>query len=361
MNTKSYKWLLHKVQFETKDAITISFNTSGQPFHFKAGQFINISLYINGEKITRSYSLSSSPRDEYPAITVKRIPNGIMSNFLFTHAHSIVEWEVEGPYGNFVLNKEATGQKEIILLGGGSGITPLYSMLSHIADNSVTPICLIYANRNPEDIIFRTTIREWETSGKMKVIHALTGGNIPDSFSADLIKGRLNRLIVKKLVKQITEDPLKASYFICGPKQLMTIYKEALTAIGIPEEQIFSEHFDLKEDKKELLLPTEPHEVLMHVYESAETEADETTELVQVTSLITVQAGQSILEAAIENGLPVKHSCKTGTCGTCWARYTNGSIQMIKNYALTAEEVEQNYILLCQSYPLNDTVTIEMG
>lgn len=360
MNNKRYKWLLHGVQFETKDTITISFNTSGQPFHYRAGQFINISLYISGEKITRSYSLSSSPKDDHPAITVKKIPNGIMSNFLFTHAHSILEWEVEGPYGNFVLNEETTGQSEIVFLGGGSGITPLYSMLNHLGD-SVSSISLIYANRNPEDIIFGTTIREWGISGKMKVTHALTGDNIPDSFSADLVKGRLNRLIVKKLVKQTTEEPLKASYYICGPKQLMTIYREALIAIDVPEDQIFSESFDLEEEKEELLLPTEAHEVLMHVYESAEAGADETTELVQVTSLITVKAGQSILEAAIENGLPVRHSCNTGTCGTCWARYTDGSIRMIKNYALTSEEVEQNYILLCQSYPLNDTVSIEMG
>ncbi|WP_431844492.1 2Fe-2S iron-sulfur cluster-binding protein [Pedobacter superstes] len=79
------------------------------------------------------------------------------------------------------------------------------------------------------------------------------------------------------------------------------------------------------------------------------------------TSLIDVKAGQSILEAALENGLPVKYSCKNGTCGSCWGRYSDGEVNMIKNHALTKEEVEDNYILLCQTYPMNDEVTVHVG
>ncbi len=357
MTNRNYKWLLHHVKSEANDTITIFFDTQGQAFNFKAGQFINVSLYIDGEKITRSYSLSSSPTDLYPSVTVKRVPKGIMSNYLLVHAESTREWEIEGPYGNFIISEDDK-QRELIFLGGGSGITPLYSMMKYLIPKR-TRLTLVNANRTLNDIIFRNDIEEWEALGKLTVFHALTGEGVPDNFSRNIIRGRLNRLIVKLILKQICLNPLEAHYFICGPEQLMAAYKEALIATGVPEEQIFSESFLPTEDKNNILqLPEEPHEVVMHYYESVESE-EETSEVMQVTSLINVKAGQSILSAALDNGLPVKHSCKNGTCGSCWARYIEGNLKMIKNYALTDEEVSQNYILLCQSYPLNDEVVVE--
>jgi ring-1,2-phenylacetyl-CoA epoxidase subunit PaaE len=360
MNNKNHTWLLHQVKVETEDAITIFFDTQGALFKFQAGQFINISMNINGEKVSRSYSLSSSPADDKPSITVKRVKGGLMSNYLFAHARSITEWDIEGPYGNFVMN-EAHAQEELVFLGAGSGITPLYSMIAYLSGYPRNSATLIYANRNREDIIFSSSIKAREADGRLKVFHALSGENIPEGDVNNLYKGRLNRLIVKKLVKQLTKDPVQAKYFICGPEQLMITSREALTSIGVPGENIFTESFFIKENAEgELTLPKESHEVVFHYYEPTyQSDSEETAEVVQVTSLIDVKAGQSILEAAIENGMPVKHSCKTGTCGSCSAKYTEGSVNMLKNFALTDEEVNQKYILLCQSYPLDDQVIIE--
>lgn len=348
MHDRFHKWVLHEVVQETEDAMTFFFDTEGQYFNFKAGQFINITHCINGENITRSYSLSSSPNENYPSITIKRVKDGIMSNYLFNNAQKIENWEIEGPYGNFVLEESLNKTTKLCFMGGGSGITPLFSMMKALIENVNSPYHLIYANRNHQDIIFKSQIESLVKDGKASVFHALTGDESSEAFSEELYKGRLTRLIVKKIIRQKFEDPLNVLYFICGPEKLMEVYNEALQAIGVPEEQIFQENFSIENEKaEEFFLPNEPHEVLMHVYES--------------TALVDVKAGQSILQAALENGLPVKYSCQNGTCGTCWAKYSDGEVRMLKNYALTKEEVDENYILLCQSYPMNDSLTVHVG
>ncbi len=348
MENKNHVWYLHEVVQETRGTITIRFNTGAKPFQYLAGQFVNVTLIIDGEAITRSYSLSSSPNEQHPSITVKRVPEGVMSNYLLDHAHDILEWEIEGPYGNFILNEPIEQNKSFFFMGGGSGITPLFSIMKTLKEKAYAPFHLIYANRNEHDVIFKDAIGKLVEEGKAKVFHALTGDISSDAYGEELYKGRLNKLIVKKLIKQRFEEPGNVLYYICGPEKLMEVYKEALISLAVPEEQIFMENFSL-EDKStnEALLPHESHEILMHVYES--------------TSLIDVKAGQSILEAALENGLSVNYSCKNGTCGSCWGRYSEGELTMIKNHALTKEEVESNYILLCQTYPMDDQVTVHVG
>lgn len=346
MNNRSHRWELSEVVQETKDTISIYFNTYGQDFDYQPGQFINISLPINGEVVSRSYSLSSSPNEKYPSITVKRVAGGIMSNYLLDNANTIREWGIEGPFGNFTL-AEPTEVDKYCFLGGGSGITPLFSMMKFLKGKA-GDLHLLYANRNEEDIIFRTTIEKLINEGTAKVFHSLTGEFSADAFGEDLFKGRLNKLIVKKVIKQWFENPLAVNYYICGPEKLMAVYKEALLSLGVPETQIFSENFSLDSSKgDELILPEEPHEVLIHAYGS--------------TSLIDVKAGQTILESAIENGVPIKYSCKNGTCGSCWGTYSEGTVNMVKNYALTKEEVDNKYILLCQAYPMDEAVTVHVG
>lgn len=348
MEDKNHVWVLHEVLQETKDTITIRFNTQGKPFRFFAGQFVNVTLFIDGEAVTRSYSLSSSSIEQHPSITIKRVPNGIMSNYLLDNAHAIQEWEIEGPYGNFILNEPIEQDKSFCFLGGGSGITPLFSIMKTLKEDSHDPVHLIYANRNEHDVIFKDAIEKLVKDGKAKVFHALTGNVSSETYGEELYKGRLNKLIIKKLIKQRFDEPANVLYYICGPEKLMEVYRDALTSLAVPEKNIFMENFSLEDkDTAEALLPKVPHEVLMHVYES--------------TNLIDVKAGQSILEAALENGLPVKYSCKNGTCGSCWGRYSEGEVNMVKNHALTNGEVESSYILLCQTYPMNDQVTVHVG
>ena len=122
-----YLWRTACIIRETAQSVTVIFDTQGDEFSFKAGQFVNLTLSINGESVTRSYSLSSAPEhDVHPAITVKAVDGGLMSNYILNYAEEIGEWEIDGPHGFFHVTTETENCKWVVLVGGGSGITPLY-------------------------------------------------------------------------------------------------------------------------------------------------------------------------------------------------------------------------------------------
>lgn len=347
------EWTTAFIIEETKDTVTIVFDTGGVPFTYAAGQYIDVTLWIDGVPVTRAYSLSSSPaEDENPSITVKRVPGGIMSNYIFEHREHIHKWHIDGPYGHFIPLASSYTCKHIVLLGGGSGITPLLSISRSILSQSpYTTVTLIYSNRTAEDIIFRHSIEGLTErfKGRFHTWHVLSQATDGTAGAgATVIKGRLNKLVARKLIKQATGDPLNnVQYFICGPAALMTTYKEMLQSIKVPAEHIHMEWFAPEQPDQPVSLPQDPQEVLLHFYEQ--------------TNLLDVVAGQSILAAALEDRIPLPYSCKTGTCGKCTAKLTSGEVKMINNYALRQEDVNAGMILLCQSYPLNSDVTVEIG
>ncbi|MFX1705684.1 ferredoxin--NADP reductase [Chitinophaga sp. CC14] len=335
---------------ETASAVTIRFDTGGQPFIYKPGQFINLTLMINGAAVTRSYSLSSVPgTDQQPAITVKRVTGGIMSNYIVTHAAAIKDWQISGPYGSFAPTDATYSAKHIVLLAGGSGITPLYSIARSMVDNSPeTNVTLIYANRTSDDIIFRKEIASWQENypERINVHYAISAHERTDG--GNFIKGRLNKLVVRKLIKQRIDAPhAGVHYFICGPAGLMKMYHEMLEAWQVPTDNIFLEWFSPEPIKEDEVLPQTPQEVLLHFYEQS--------------NLLDVSVGKTILEAALEDKIPLPYSCKGGTCGVCTAKLTAGKVKMRNNYALRPSDIDDGMILLCQSFPLTADVTVEIG
>lgn len=344
-------WVTHKVIWETKDAVTIEFDTGGVEFNYLPGQFINVSQVVNGEKITRSYSLSSSPgQDIYPAITVKRVKDGLLSNYLVDYADQIRELEIEGPYGSFVPNESSYQSKEVVLLSGGSGITPLLSIAKSLLSKSPDiQLTLIYANRNWYDVIFADAIEALTLAyeNRLTVFHALSQHDGTKLlFAGTLVEGRLSKLLVKKLLKQVNAEKSGAQFFMCGPAGLMRIYQDVLRSLQVSETEIFIEKFTAEDEPAVgVNLPEITREVLVHFYEQ--------------THLIEIPPATSLLSAALNAGISFGHSCKSGTCGSCVALLTSGKVTMIKNYALTESEVARGMILLCQSYPVSEDVTIE--
>lgn len=350
MIKSSHTWRTWKVIEETNDTVTIVFET-GQPFVYEPGQFINISLPVNGEKVTRSYSLSSTPSDTHPAVTIKRVSGGKMSNYIVDNAHKIMQWETEGPYGSFVPSDITFQCRQVVLLGGGSGITPLFAIARSVLERSSnTTVNLIYAVRTPDDIIFKSAIETWQQqySNRFNVWYAVSqpqAAGLPANES--FIKGRLNTLIVKKLIRRSVGDPSTGvHYFMCGPVELMKMHRDVLSSLAVPDDQVFMELFK-GDEANNIELPNNEQEVLLHFYEQS--------------NLLEVKPGQSILAAALEDRIPLPYSCKTGTCGKCVAKLTAGKITMANNYALRKSDVDNGLILLCQSYPVNSEVTVEIG
>lgn len=347
---KIFIWRTAYVTQETKDTVTISFDTGAQPFDYKPGQFVNLTILIDSKPVTRSYSLSTAPGiDPRPAITVKKIEGGLMSSYLVDHASKVAHWQVEGPYGAFTVPSEAA---HLVLLAAGSGITPVYSIAKQVLHvQPEATVTLVYSNRTTGDIIFREQLNVWKEQfgARFNLIHALSQHCDETSIYADeKISGRLNRLVLKKLLKKYVPDQQSnAQYFICGPSGLIQLHLQTLAALDVPENNINTERYLPEETAAPIELPTQMFEVMLHYYEQS--------------NLLEVQPGFNILNAALTDRIAVPNSCNNGTCGKCAARLTAGNVVMKQNYVLGKEELEAGMVLLCQSYPLNDEVTVEIG
>ncbi|MET3877332.1 2Fe-2S iron-sulfur cluster-binding protein [Chitinophaga sp. OAE865] len=344
-------WSTAAIIPETGSAVTIVFNTNGYPFEYKPGQFINITLEINGAPVTRSYSLSSLPgEDARPSVTVKKIKGGLMSSYIVDNASLIQHWQVTGPWGSFTPAPGTYHKDHVVLLAGGSGITPLFSIARSVINASQhTAVTLIYSSRTKEEIIFREAIEEWATrhQGRVNVYHAISQPGDNDVTHPAVIKGRINKLVARKLIKSIVGDAINAAhYFLCGPAELMKMHKDMLEAQQVQDDNIYMEWFAPGQEADHDPLPGNMQEVLLHFFEQS--------------NLLEVHPGKSILAAALEEKIPLPYSCKSGTCGRCAARLTSGKVNMTGNYALRKPDLEAGLILLCQSYPVTDDVTVEI-
>lgn len=352
---KKYTWSTHKIVQETKDAITIFFKTGSQLFSYLPGQYLNLTCTIGGEQVSRSYSFSSIPSDGFPSITVKRIADGKMSNYLLENAALTDTWDVEAPFGNFTFDGKLAPDSRIVFLAGGSGISPLFSMLKSIGQDTNPPL-LLYSNKSPEEAIFWNGLETMRSENRLNIYHSFTS---PSHISTQLdhISGRFTPLVLRSILFSRIENLEKAHFYICGPTELMTLYHDVLLGINIAERQIHMEYFDP-------IVVEIPHigndgitrEILLSYF--TDQYVNDELQSYECTSLIEVDAGVSLLDAIRDYGIPVPHSCKKGTCGSCWAIKTDGQVQMVNNHALTEQEISESMVLLCQSYPLDHNVSI---
>ena len=352
---KKYTWRTHKITKETKDTITLYFDTEQQAFTYLPGQYLNIRLTLNGELLIRSYSFSSVPSDEFPAITIKRVTGGKMSNYILDNAYHIEAWEIEAPFGSFVLEEQIATQSQIVLLAGGSGISPLFSMLKSIESSSQIPL-LVYSNKTPEDTIFWNELEAMQAAQELNICYSFTA---PDFISTKInhVAGRFNLLVLRSVIKRLVGEVQAAHYFICGPNGLMDLYRDALIGLNIPKDHIHLEYFDpVPLDPGDLETDGIAKDVIVNYYEDYYENDEKQT--YECTSLIEVQPKQSLLDAMKEHHIKVSSSCKNGTCGACWALKTDGEVRMLHNGALTEQDMAEGIILLCQSYPMNADVCV---
>lgn len=157
MKTSSIFLKVSNVVRETMDAVTIYFDDEEQKINYKPGQFLTLTKEIEGKRVSRTYSLSTSPYvDDHLAITVKKVPNGLISTYLVENIQSGDVLEVSGPNGNFTTEINPGNKRNIILIGGGSGITPVISLARSVLHEELeSKVSLIYANRNVDSIIFK--------------------------------------------------------------------------------------------------------------------------------------------------------------------------------------------------------------
>jgi ring-1,2-phenylacetyl-CoA epoxidase subunit PaaE len=352
-NQKSEDYLSLKVRQvvnETPDTISIYFEQPEPYLEYNAGQFITLLLDINGKEVRRSYSLCTSPFvDPYPGVTVKRVPNGLMSNYLMTYLRPGKTVEIMKPMGNFTTTYHSQNENHFVLIAAGSGITPMMGILKSVLINEPkSKVTLLYCNRSEEQIIFKTALESLSSQHpeRLAVIHNLTKPS--ETWSG--LAGRLDKARITQILGETLSD-VNSKYYICGPEGLMQAAREALQAAGVSKEKVFTESFytDLASKEKEmeakgLIAPPLTREV-------------EVTVEGQVYKY-EVSPGKTILEAGLDHEVEMPYSCQSGLCTACRGRLLSGKVDMIEDAGLSDGEKAQGYILCCSSKPASSDVKI---
>ena len=346
-----YRLKVDKIIRETPEAVQIRFLVPPplkNLFTYRAGQYLTLHATINGEEIRRSYSVCESPYvDDMPTVAVKEVENGRMSTFLNRQLQEGDLIEDMPPMGNFTVDLNDQAQRHFILFGGGSGITPLKSILmSVLLKEPNSKITLIYANRDEASIIFREALDTLEQTyaSRFKIIHVLDEAG-PEWTG---LKGMLNEMKVNQLVKMNETRIAEAEYYICGPGGLMQLVKSSLENMGIPGSHIHLEYFAaVKSD-----------EAKSTVVEDDGSEKIVTIDLFGDEMDVTVKPNQTILEAAQEAAMDPPYSCTVGVCTTCRAKVHEGTVRMDEREGLSDAEIDEGYVLTCQSHPTSSRVKL---
>lgn len=340
------------IRRETADAVSVAFDvppTLQIAYQFKQGQYITLKLTINGEEVRRSYSLCTSPHCENDLrVAIKEVEGGKVSTYINKSLKQGDMIEVMTPMGGFYTSLNGGAKKNYILFAGGSGITPMMSILkSTLYIEKQSTVTLIYANRNEESTIFKKEIDALTAANKnFKVVYVF---DAPKEKISDLQTGMITKEKGKALVESFAG--LNADeYFICGPGPMMENVKVALEELKVPKEKVHIEYFSAVIDATAKAI-TDPNSIVNSkitvIQYGIETQVDLNT------------GGMSILDAAIDAGVDAPFSCKGAVCCTCRAKVLEGEVKMDANFALTDDEVAQGYILTCQSHPLTEKVIVD--
>ncbi len=341
---------------ETKDAITIVFdNPKDNPIKYKSGQFLTLIVPVGGKEVRRAYSLCSSPFvDDDLAVTVKRVDNGLMSNHLPDNLKIGDHVKILEPMGQFVTDYDKTKKRHLIMFAGGSGITPMMSIIkSIIHEEPESIVSLIYCNRDIDSIIFKDELERMQTTyeGRLQIIHVLD--NAPMNWQG--YSGLLNSEMLSKLVERIPDWGIEnTTYLMCGPEGMMKNANSLLVARNIPNDKIFKESFVQgtidKESKKEAAADT------------SEAKAREVTIRYDGEEYkITVEPSSTILETALDIGIDLPYSCQSGLCTACRGKALSGKVKLDEEEGLSQSERDDGYVLTCVGHPLTDDVVIEIG
>lgn len=347
-----YTLTVKEIVKETPDTITIVFDQPEPRINYKAGQFLSLILNIEGKEVRRSYSLCSSPYvDEDLAVTVKRVEDGLVSNHLNDLAISGDKIKIQEPMGNFTTEFSIDKKRHIIMFGGGSGITPLMSIIKstiYVEPDSI--VTLIYANRNIDSIIFKDQLDKLQNDyeGRFRVIYILD--DAPINWQGH--SGLLNHEMLNKLFERLPNWGLdKTVYLMCGPEGMMNNVQTLLDQLNIPPDKIFKESFVAgiigKDDKKEDTEEIQTQDVTV-VYDGEEYN-------------FTVKPDSTILDTALDQDIDLPFSCQSGLCTACRGKLISGKVKMDEEEGLSESEMEQGYVLLCVGHPLTDDVKIEIG
>jgi ring-1,2-phenylacetyl-CoA epoxidase subunit PaaE len=353
MSTHFYPLIVKDIRKETADCVSVAFEVPeahAALFQYQAGQYITLRANINGAEIRRSYSICSSPLDGELRVAIKKVAKGIFSTYANEQLKKGDTIEVMSPNGRFFTALDAKQHKHYVAFAAGSGITPIMAIIkTTLQTEPHSTFTLVYGNKNRHSIIFKEALEGLKNKymQRFSLLHILSR----EKADTPLNSGRIDALKCESLFNK-TISIHADEYFICGPEAMIHSVKNYLETKGVDRKKI---HVELFTAAKKV---------------AAKQETTTTTNAVAM-STITVKLdgssfdfdlafdGNSILDAAMQQGADLPYACKGGVCCTCKAKLIAGEVEMDVNWGLEPEEVEQGFILTCQSHPKTAKVVVD--
>ncbi len=342
-----YKLNIKEVRRETKDAVSVLFNV---PLEFKdfysflAGQYVNLKLTLDGIEIRRAYSICSSPESGELRIAIKAVSSGTFSQFANSKLKAGDTIEVGTPEGKFTFEPDANRLKNYVAFVAGSGITPVFSIIQNVLNSEPkSTFVLVYGNKSPEDTIFHQQLHD---------LHLKNVGRffIHYVFSKTKVEGELFGRIEKSTVNFVLNNKHKEKdfdkFYLCGPEEMITVVSNVLKEHNVADKNIKFELFSTSTKENSASTSHEGHTKITVLVDDEET-------------IFEMSQKQTILEAALKQGIDAPYSCQGGICSSCLARIKSGTAEMKKNSILTDGEIKQGLILTCQAHPTSTEIFVD--
>jgi ring-1,2-phenylacetyl-CoA epoxidase subunit PaaE len=345
-----HKLTVSEVSKVTSDSVSISFTLPENlknKFKFIGGQYITLKKQINNEFIQRAYSIWKAPYENELSVLVKKVENGIFSTFINEELKAGEEMEVMIPQGNFIPTLSEDNENHYSLFAAGSGITPIFSILKQILKTEPqSTIDLFYVNKTKSSTIFKREIEVLREDNLSRIkVHSFY---TKESTEDPNYMGRIDEKKLTALKQLGILNTNSFEYYFCGPEEMIFTGKDYLIANGVAKEKVKFELFSASASDSTIVVESDFPESKIHIIID-----DDDFEYT-----FNMSKSDNILEEGINQGLDLPYSCKGGVCCTCRAKVLEGSAKMKINYALTEGEVEEGYILTCQSVPTSSSIKV---
>ncbi len=336
------------VELLTEDSATVTFDVPEElrdAFAFNAGQSLTLRRTIDGVEQRRSYSICAAV-GEKPRIGVREIPDGVFSSWLVRQVRAGDRIEVQPPTGSFRADPEAGGRH--LCIAAGSGITPMISIATSVLRHPDAQVTMLYGNRTTGSVMFAEELADLKNryGPRFDLVHVLSR----EPRDVELFSGRLEADRLRRLLTLLVPIAAVDQVWLCGPFGLIADARAVLAELGVDDRRV---HF-------ELFYVDEPLPAVLREDPVVSGETSEVTIVLDGrTTTSAMSRGTSVLDSAQATRTDLPFACKGGVCGTCRAKLCDGEVDMRRNYALEKAEVEQGFVLTCQSYPLSAEVTVD--
>jgi len=338
-----------------RDAVVVTLkpvNGAAAEFEFTQGQYLTFRRDFDGEELRRSYSICAGKDEGLLQVGIKRVDGGAFSTWANTELKAGDRLDAMPPMGSFFTPLDADSGKTYLGFAGGSGITPVLSILkTTLAAEPQSSFTLVYANKGVNTIMFREELEDLKNlyMGRFNVIHILES----DAQEIDLFTGLVTEEKCAQLFEHWIDIDSTDTAFICGPEPMMLGIASALRKAGLDDAQI----------KFELFASAQPGRAKRKASSAGDSrtgnQAQMAITLDGATQTLEMSKDMTVLDAALGNAMDAPYACKAGVCSTCRCRVLEGEVEMVANHALEDYEVEKGYVLSCQAYPVTDKIVVD--